>query len=55
MHGKGQLYSSKEKLIYDGNWYMDSFHGYGILFNLDPTPLSLPFDYHILVLIDDIW
>lgn len=51
MHGKGKLYSQNDKLIYDGNWYMDSFHGRGLLFNLEPMPLSLPFDFNDLTLI----
>jgi hypothetical protein len=55
MHGKGKLYSQDDKLIYDGSWYMDSFHGRGLLCNLDPAPLDLPFDFYDLAHAEDVW
>ncbi len=33
MNGKGILYYSIDSPAYDGEWYNDQFHGYGILYN----------------------
>jgi hypothetical protein len=36
MNGKGILYYSIDSPAYDGYWYNDQFHGYGILYNEKP-------------------
>lgn len=45
MHGRGALYDSHDKLLYDGGWYMDNFHGKGRVFNDQQNPLSTPLNY----------
>lgn len=43
MDGKGKLYYASGKLAYDGEWKDNMFHGYGVLFNENPTILNNAF------------
>lgn len=33
MHGKGRLYGPNDKLIYDGEFVDEKFHGIGVVYN----------------------
>lgn len=45
MHGFGRLYYPNHKLAYEGDWFIDQFHGYGKVFNDEPSPIDGGFDY----------
>jgi hypothetical protein len=45
MHGFGKLYYTSQKLAYEGEWYMDQFHGKGKVYNDDPDLIVGLFDY----------
>ena len=34
-HGLGKLINQEQKVVYEGNWLNDKFHGQGILYNLN--------------------
>lgn len=57
MHGKGTLYYANGAVAYDGNWYMDAFHGKGKMSNDHPRQLNEEFDYKNLkgYNIDECW
>jgi hypothetical protein len=44
MHGFGKLYYSTDKLAYEGEWFLDQFHGKGKVYNDDPIPIIDTFD-----------
>lgn len=43
MNGFGSLYYPSGKLAYQGQWLNNQFHGKGILFNENPTPVPIDF------------
>ena len=46
MHGFGKLYYSNGKLAYEGEWFIDQFHGNGKVYNDMPSEISGEgFDY----------
>lgn len=45
MHGFGRLYYPNQKLAYEGNWFVDQFHGNGKVFNDEPVEIEGYFDY----------
>lgn len=45
MHGNGKLYYSNNKIAYEGQWYMDQFHGRGKVYNDDPSSMFGFYDY----------
>ncbi len=44
MHGDGKLYYPSGKIAYEGNFKYDKFHGFGKLFNQNPTYIQA-FDF----------
>ena len=55
MHGYGKLYYSNKRIAYEGQWYMDQFHGKGKVYNDEPEPLNGPFDYSNFENLDEQW
>jgi len=55
MEGKGVLYYMPGKPAYDGEWFSDQFHGFGILYNESPVPLIGSFNYNDFNMIEDYW
>lgn len=45
MSGKGVLYNSSGKVVYDGNWANDQYSGMGTEYNQDMVPSMLVVDY----------
>lgn len=43
------------KPAYDGEWFSDQFHGFGILYNESPVPLIGSFNYNDFNMIEDYW
>ena len=55
MHGEGKLYYSESKLAYEGEWYLDEFHGHGKVYNDNPITLEVPFNYKDFDGLDEYW
>ena len=55
MNGRGILYYSENSPAYDGEWFNDQFHGYGILYNENPQELNSEYDFNDMCEIDDYW
>ena len=45
MNGQGRLFYENGKTAYEGEWYMDEFHGRGKVYNDASSDLEGPFDY----------
>ena len=45
MHGFGKLYYSNGKMAYEGEWFIDQFHGKGKVYNDIPTEIDGMFDF----------
>jgi hypothetical protein len=45
MDGYGKLYYNTGQMEYEGEWRLDLFHGWGKVFNDNPTMLDDTFDY----------
>lgn len=55
MHGYGRLYYSNNKLAYEGEWFIDQFHGRGKVYNDEPAPIFGYFDYTNFESLDEKW
>ena len=55
MHGNGKLYYANGKLAYEGEWYMDEFHGFGKVFNDNCLIQEEMFDYRDFNQLDEQW
>jgi hypothetical protein len=55
MHGRGTLFYSENHPAYDGDWYEDQFHGFGVLYNENPQPLHEAFDYQNFNEVEEYW
>lgn len=45
MHGYGKLFYPNNKIAYQGDWYIDQFHGFGKVYNDQPSQIVGSFDY----------
>ncbi len=55
MDGYGKLYYPNNKLAYEGQWKSNEFSGKGVMYNLDPIPLTHTFAYKNFNKLQNYW
>lgn len=55
MHGYGVLTYPNGAVAYQGNWVSDEFHGKGVLYNDDPSPIPGMLDPKDLTDFEEYW